>query len=424
MNIQASSLQFSTQYRYDARLTQSGGEAQVRERFSASVRYSRTALEGGDGGMRMLAEKLHVRMSEKLDRPLPAPAAPFDGQAIQDRVLGFVGQRVEQARAEGAEDAEVNGLLDQAAEGVEKGFAEARDVLDAIQALNEELSAAIDETETGIQAGIEAMRPGQAGDDDASVGAPEADADAANPADEVIVPASSQPAASDSDAEAAGDNEEVTVPAALAFEGRFRGRYRASLENSLTVELRTREGDLVKLDLVSAMRAALKVRSEGGEGGSLDYRARFKSEGDFNFVVQGDLNAEELAAITDLFAQVAELADSFFNGDLGAAFDQALSLTADMSQLAEYSISMSQSARFRASERYLPAQGVQQLASLPAEASRMRETLAPFPEPLNLARDVMSRLFPELVPETEAARERAGNAEAFADYFGRLLGES
>ncbi len=95
----------------------------------------------------------------------------------------------------------------------------------------------------------------------------------------------------------------------------------------------TRDGDAVNIRLVSGIDEALQ-----SEDGTQFYSV--ERYGQFSFEVEGDLSEEELRAINDLLNQVGDISESFFGGDLFAAFEQALNIGFDSDQIASFSLNL------------------------------------------------------------------------------------
>lgn len=115
------------------------------------------------------------------------------------------------------------------------------------------------------------------------------------------------------------------------------------LETSLQLELKTNDGDIISLDfsqIESIVKNGFRGRTSDGE------RVHSRSiEEDLqrvvNISVEGDISAEEQAAIDKVIATVIEVANSFFTGDVGAAVEKLQALDFDGEQLAELSLGMS-----------------------------------------------------------------------------------
>jgi hypothetical protein len=222
----------------------------------------------------------------------------FDVDAVIDTVMQHVGKRIDQARANGASEDDLQSMFDAARSGVETGFKQAREQIDAINKLNDPLAEKIDSAEQGIYNGIDKLEE-----------------DTFNPQSEIV--------------------KANTIEYAKAYE---------RTSNSFEFELTTQEGDVVKIQAMSDYQSYQEALKAQGNGSELyaSYSEKSNSSG-FSLLVEGDLNDEEMAAIESLMSQVNDLANEFYTGDLGTAFDMAMNLTSDADQIAEFSLDLKQS---------------------------------------------------------------------------------
>lgn len=222
----------------------------------------------------------------------------FDIDAVIDTVMQHVGKRIDQARSNGASDDDLKSMFDAARSGVETGFKQAREQIDALNKLDDPLAEKIDAAEQGIYKGIDELEEGTF----------------------------------NSQAEIIKTN---TIEYAKAYE---------RTSNSFEFELTTQEGDVVKIQAMSNYESYQEALSAQGNGKELyaSYSEQNNRSG-FNLLVEGDLNDDEMAAIESLMAQVNDLASEFYTGDLGTAFDMAMNLTSDADQIAQFSLDLKQS---------------------------------------------------------------------------------
>ena len=68
--------------------------------------------------------------------------------------------------------------------------------------------------------------------------------------------------------------------------------------------------------------------------------------------MDGELDEDEITALKKLFTQVQDISDKFYAGDLSGAFDRALKLDMDGSQLASLSLRLTQSSVHQATDTY------------------------------------------------------------------------
>ncbi|MGD9842557.1 MAG: hypothetical protein AB7F79_11865 [Steroidobacteraceae bacterium] len=107
------------------------------------------------------------------------------------------------------------------------------------------------------------------------------------------------------------------------------------------MQVRTQEGDVVTLKFSSKIGMKIEGQSSGDSGKEVsDASIELRSRSRISMSVEGNLNADELAAITDLVGEVGELTSEFFNGDVDKALAKAANLSYDSSQLADYSLDL------------------------------------------------------------------------------------
>ncbi|SDH18797.1 hypothetical protein SAMN05216603_106259 [Pseudomonas benzenivorans] len=253
------------------------------------------------------------RLAERLGLPAGALHGKDDGfspEQVAGRVLGFIEQRLHSAAAAGADPAKLQGLLSQAREGVEKGFAEARKILDGMGVLHGEVAADIDASYQRIQDGL-------------------------------------------------GDLEQRFSPAPPA-DGRALAAYSerfSALAETFELAVTTRDGDRLRISVAQASaswsRSSVVAASEGNGGAVVaSSQAGSLQIGAWQIQVEGELDAEERSALGQLFGQVQELSSKFYAGDLAGAFDRAMALELDGEQLASMSLRLTQTRVRQATDAY------------------------------------------------------------------------
>lgn len=122
-------------------------------------------------------------------------------------------------------------------------------------------------------------------------------------------------------------NYRESTASVLAIDTRTRERS--------TIQIRTQEGDFVKLYLRSVENmSATDIAYTDGETSFTSTEVALSSSSRTLLQVKGDLNDSELAAIRNVLAQAETIADEFFGGDVGAAFNSLQSSQFDTEQLA------------------------------------------------------------------------------------------
>ena len=122
-------------------------------------------------------------------------------------------------------------------------------------------------------------------------------------------------------------------------EGDASLRYHRSENTSL--KIRTQEGDVVRIRFQTRESAKAELSHEVGDGvESTELKLSSRSSEKLSIRVKGHLNEAELAAIHSAIDQAASIADSFFSGDVGSAFEAASALDVDGDQLARFKLKM------------------------------------------------------------------------------------
>lgn len=277
---------------------------------AAQTSLSQTARNNAADAQAVLAN----RLAEKLGlQPSTVNGSrdDFTPEKVAERVLGFIEQRIQREAASGADTAKLDKLLSQARDGVEKGFAEARKVLEGMGVLKGQVASDIDDTYTRIQDGLGAL--------DKRFGS------TANTSDKVAVAGSSE---------------------------RF-----SALAETFELSVTTRDGDRLRISVAQASaswsQSSFAASSDGTSsamvGSSQSGSMRI---GGWQVDIEGELDADELKALEKLFSQVQELSDKFYAGDLTGAFDRAMALEMDGEQLASLSLRLTQTSVRQATDTY------------------------------------------------------------------------
>lgn len=237
----------------------------------------------------------------------------FTPDKVADRVLGFIEQRLRSEAAAGADPAKLEGLLAQAREGVEKGFAEARKILDGMGVLKGQVADDIDATYDKIQEGLKGLQSDYASQAPSNAG---------------------------------------NLVAVAARSERF-----AAQAETFDMQVTTRDGDRLKISIASASASWSQSSVAAASNGSSSMLSASSSSGSIQIgawqvQVEGELDDEERAALEDLFKQVQDISSDFYSGNLSGAFDRAMQLNMDGSQLASMSLQLTQTSVRQATDAY------------------------------------------------------------------------
>jgi len=236
----------------------------------------------------------------------------YTPEKVAGRILSFIEQRLQNEQAGGADTGKLQKLLDQARSGVEKGFAEARKILDGMGVLQGKVASDIDDTYQKIQDGFSDLNK------------------RFNP-----------------DAALVEDSTNIA-----AYSERF-----AAQAETFDMEVTTRDGDRLRISIAQASANWSQsgvVASSNGNGSSVVASSQSGSLqiGAWQVSVEGELDDEERAALEKLFGQVQELSNKFYAGDLSGAFDRAMALEMDGEQLASMSLRLTQTTVRQATDAY------------------------------------------------------------------------
>ena len=269
-------------------------------------------------------------------------------------------------------------FLSQVKQGVEEGFAQARDALDQLGLLNDAQNASLDDAYATIQEGLAKL-----------------ESQNSNPVN--------------------------------ATEVRTQG-IAAQISQSAEIEIVTKEGDVVKISLASAAemsRSMAHVKQNGSEATA--FESSFESSSDFSISIEGDLNEDEKKSLTDLLKQLDKVGNEFFSDNIQAAFKQAQKIGLDTEQLASFSMDLTMEKSVQAISTYqqtaapeqnLPADKIQNLGSFfnrartdlkPAESA-----LKPFADP-NAAFDSLFDAVSQLLTNKYGDQQQMDNMPKLHD---------
>lgn len=238
----------------------------------------------------------------------------FDFEEVADNVMQFVGGVIRQQAKNGAETEALSNLFDQARTGVEKGIGQAKRYLAGF--MNDELSDGINKVSTELSSRISALE------------------------EEIFAPQSAQ---------------QTSVELA------------AGTSKSSELLIRTRDGDEVTLSFsrqnsVYYAGSSYQTQNVAPTSGS-SYQASasqslfsYLSEMGVSLSISGDLDEEELTAISKLVENISKLANEFFYGDVQKAFTEALGLGYDKDELVGFSLQLTKTQSAAVTSEYAEVQ--------------------------------------------------------------------
>jgi len=150
------------------------------------------------------------------------------------------------------------------------------------------------------------------------------------------------------------------------------GTYHQSYERSekFSFSLTTQEGDKVTISADSFFQQDSGVLAGNTLG--VNFGSISLADNTF-FSIEGDINEDEALAINELLEQVVALADEFYYGDIEKAFNQALDIGYDSSEIAAYMLDLQLTETQAVATTYTDNQAsqVNPLIDLPSELALM-----------------------------------------------------
>lgn len=300
-------------------------ENTVQVLLSSQAAYSQvrqeTLVTGGfadgkdsNGRSASAADKLVAKLAENIPGMSASEMKSLDAndyspEKVASRISDFVAQGLEQARARGASDADLDRMYKAAVSGVEKGFKEATKILEDLNMLTPDISATIEQTKDLTFEALAGLAP----------------------------------------TNETASTRQTSISAAERY----------SKAESFSLDVMTQEGDKVSIRFNSeaSQTASLGAYSDGNSS-AVSFGLERSASSSYSFSVEGDLNEDELDALTTLIQDINLIAEDFFSGDVQDAFEQAAEFEMDKSELMNLNVTMTQSASYSAVAAY---EQVQQL---------------------------------------------------------------
>ncbi len=285
--------------------------------------------------------------------------------AAANNILTFIGTRLGLDKAEGATEEELASRLSAGLEGFIKGYQEAYEQLSALTFLNGDVENAIEQTYSDVLDGIDALSeefgissPVTSEIEDAQEArraefenAPTEDVVDTVPGGAQIQPGVETETIASVINNAGAINEKADNLRSLINASSYN--YQASESRSFSFSLTTQDGDEVTIRAAYDTVSLLNGESVSYEGSTnSEVSGRFQASSGFYLDIQGELDEDELGAIEELLGQVKQVSDLFFSGDLDAAFDYALELGFDESEIADFSLRLRYEAVVKVEEAY------------------------------------------------------------------------
>lgn len=310
---------------------------------------------------------------------------------VANTMLSHVQSGLDQLRSRGADESQIQQRLEAAKEGIAKGYEQAEQQLKDMGLLDDDLQADINKGRALIDSGLDNL---------------------------------------DLSANGSSEVQEVNafMPSSTA-ENRYSSQ--VGQNNSMTLELMTKDGDKISLSFMQSAQTASYSSSSGGQ--QVDASA-FEQGTSWQMDVVGSLDEGEQEALSNLLKDVEKLSSTFFEGDLGSALEQAMNLGFDGSELASMSLNLRQESFSSVSRAYnsvqpkLPTSDLENLSSSLLSYNddylSALEQAKSFANPEQLINDFVDQMYPDghLKDIFQAYNQGLSDAvDARANLMGELL---
>lgn len=295
----------------------------------------------------------------------------FDFQAVADSVLGFISSSIAKASERGESEQVLQEMFAGARAGVAMGIERAKESLNSVSAMTNEIEQGIAKSESLISQGIDELEQHYFPDEVKL----EQTNDLINSTPLSAPHSASSPSSfldSANDNDPSFDLDDFNGAAQGVSASRYQSDMYASKDRSSELSITTADGDLVtisfsqlqsyqRLESYNQIDAYATNASNDGQGRSSSYygqasqhsvQSQYTNEMSFSLSIDGELDDEERAAIEQLIAQVNSLQKEFFDGDIEKAYQQALAIGFDDSQIRAFSLELEQVETYAVQTQY------------------------------------------------------------------------
>lgn len=237
----------------------------------------------------------------QVDEVINADPSDFSAEKVSSRIADFVASGLAKAAARGASAERLESMYQAAVAGVQKGFAEAKAILEEMPQYleNDAVQELVVDTEAMTLAKLDELNPTVSAND------------------------GTEPVSS-------------ALTAALDY------------RESMKLKLVTQDGDTVEIRFNSRESYSFSSGRFGSEVETWGVDSSQRSG--FQFKVVGELDADEIDAIQSLLSDVSEVADAFYAGRVDEAFELAAEVGMDGEELARMDLNLKQSSRLEVAQ--------------------------------------------------------------------------
>lgn len=310
------------------------------------LQYQSETIELSSQGLAQSQRSVSIDLSSStatFARVAPANNLSHPPESSANTIVNFIEQKLKQVAKDGGDKEALESVLSDGLIGYETGRDEALDILKGYGFLTDDIKAGIDKTTELVKAGLEELKSQYIdGNPPRTQGKP---LDKVN--EDTVV------AANDSKSRLDTIASSIKVAPQASRVSEFNQQIaqyqqQISTSQSFDFKVQTRDGDLVTLSFASAERYSESYgsqsvqRADGSQASGYAINAAFSASSDYKLTIDGELDEEELKAIQNLMEEIGKLAEDFFDGDMQAAFEQAMNIGFDTSELAAFTLNLSQ----------------------------------------------------------------------------------
>jgi len=137
----------------------------------------------------------------------------------------------------------------------------------------------------------------------------------------------------------------------ISSRGSVSSQFKQSSEAS--IEIITQDGDRVSLTYSALLQTSAR-ENFSQDAQHTAYSAQYSASSSIvmQYTVEGELDAGEQKAIDNLMQDIGDISGQFFKGNVQAAFNSALELGFDSSELKSLAVDLQQSTQMKYAERY------------------------------------------------------------------------
>jgi len=283
-----------------------------------------------------------------------SPDMAANRNSSANTILAFIEQRLATDVADGADLEALQSRLQAGLEGFMTGYQEAYEQLQAMGLMEGDVQSAVEQTFNQVLAGVAELAE-KFGLEDPTKDIQTFEQPAAAEPDAIepsVVSTAEAPKDFFKPILAEAKNQEVqNLQSLIQPTQDFYSNLDAEKSESrfYNFQLRTTDGDVVTIRSYADQGERYQANGEG-ENRFSQYDS--DSLQDFRFSVQGELDGDELSAITDLLSQLNDVADEFFQGDISDAYTKALEVGYNDEEIAQFSLNLSQTQYQRIEQSY------------------------------------------------------------------------